>query len=337
MTLGIPLGGFVIFLLATTVLHAANAAPDAFLDQPLPSQFLVSSEGLSQQAQIPKSHVERLHNLHTALAKPIVLPDGLADFLAEKDRTTDWKKGNVLLLAEGWSQSLPGKPTLRAYASDTFAHLNLDWTFDPKQDAIVARFRWPMDDPRSGAELIQILGSTSPAALIGVSTNNPWQIAFNALLSKPENFARVWPLRFCADQRQIFSSSVSTVGMATGKIKDDAGAEHFLIVTDQAEMCNPGPEGSFAYYLFDLKGRFEFGGLNTIGYRCFADSAWLEADGRHLDVQTYNNGSVKRDSVFALEKGQLVRKEFLLNGLPPTAWQWTGMDSGASLFTVGPK
>ena len=102
-------------------------------------------------------------------------------------------------------------------------------------------------------------------------------------------------------------------------------AHHFWV------LC---PEGTFAFYIFDLKGRFEFGGLNTIGYRCFDDSAWIDADGRHIDFRTNNNGRLRRDSIFAIEKGRLVRKDFLQNGAPPAASQWSGLDSGASLFTV---
>jgi hypothetical protein len=332
MKIGLNLG--VVALLLTAV-PAIGSMTDAFLDQPLPARFLTSSEGLSQEAQIPKSYVERLQNLHSAIAKPIVLPEGLADFLAEKDRETNWAKGKVLFLAEGWWQSFPTKPTLRDYTQDTFAHLGLTWIFDPKQDAIIATFPWKTDDTRSGADLIQILNTTPPRTSGLVAKNDPWHVAFNALLSKPKNFARVWPLRFCADQRYLLGFPVPSNGMVAGKIQDDAGVEHFLLVTDQGEMSNPGPEGTFAYYVFDLKGRFEFGGLNTMGYRCFDDSAWIEADGRHLDVRTNNNGSPRRDSIFAIEKGRLVRTNFLQNGVQPTAEQWSDLDSGASIFSIG--
>jgi len=332
MKIGLSLGGLVLLLAAAP---ATGSVPDAFLDEPLPARFLTSTEGLSQEAQIPKSHVERLQNLRAAISKPIILPEGLADFLAQTDRERNWAKGTGMFLSEGWSMSFPDKPTLRDYTKDTFAHLGLVWIYDPKQDAIVASFPWKIDDARSGVDLIKTICSTHPLPLGVTSMADPWQIAFNALLSKPENFARVWPLRFCADQREGFIFSIpSANGLVWGNIKDDAGVEHFLVVTDQAEMCNPGPEGTFAFYVFDLKGRFEFGGLNTIGYRCFDDSAWIDADGRHIDFRTNNNGRLRRDSIFAIEKGRLVRKDFLQNGAPPAAWQWSGLDSGASLFTV---
>jgi len=53
--------------------------------------------------------------------------------------------------------------------------------------------------------------------------------------------------------------------LLTGKMKDEHGTEHVLIVNSQPEMMNPGPVGSISYYVFDFQGKFEQGGLCSIG------------------------------------------------------------------------
>jgi hypothetical protein len=216
------------------------------------------------------------------------------------------------------------------------SNLDLLWAFVPSRNAIVTQFKWVQDDPRTAAELVRILTTTPPPPdpITFERKKNPWQVAFDALLSKPENFPHVWPLRYVADDRTFFHIP-SVTNLVARTITDAEGVGHILIVNDHPEFENPGPPGSMSYYLFNKDGHFESGGVWTVGYRCFADSAWLDADGRRLWVRVYNNGSQRRDSIFTVEKGQLVRKEFLIEGVPPTDWQLHGLDMGDRIFTAG--
>ena len=328
-----------VLLLLPALAHAA--VPDAFLDQPVRRDLIPpSSDGNVLQFD---SYAARMEHLRAVLPCPIIFPDGLDAFVREKDIGTDWNKGKVFFLSERNGMGFPIGSTLRDLVDNSTQNLHLTWNYDPAQKTIVTDFPWHIQDDRSGALLLAYLGSNKPSPYARPrpangkpSPNDLWLTAFDALLSRPENFPRVWPLRFAADDRMFFGAPADNT-VAAGKITDAGGNAHFLIVNSQEEMMNPGPPGSFSYYLFDTMGRFESGGIQTVGYRCFDDSAWLDSDGRHLWVQTFNNGSQKRDLIFDVEKGQLNLKDFLVDGQKPqNEWPWAGVDMGKSIFTVGP-
>jgi hypothetical protein len=328
-----------VFFLLGTPAHAA--APDAFLDQPVHRDLIPSSsDGNILQFD---SYAARMEHLRAVLPCPVIFPDGLDAFVREKDIGTDWSKGKTFFLSERNGMGFPLGSTFRDLVDNSTQNLHLRWNYDPAQKAIVTDFPWHIQDDRSGALLLAYLGSNQPSPYIRSrpangrpSPNDLWLTAFDALLSRPENFSRVWPLRFAADDRMFFGAPSDNTIVA-GKITDANGSTHFLIVNSQEEMMNPGPPGSISYYLFDPQGRFESGGIQTVGYRCFDDSAWLDGDGRRLWVETWNNGSMKRDLIFDVEKGQLTLKDFLVDGQEPAkAWPWAGIDAGQSIFTVSP-
>ena len=333
---------FAVVLLLGLAAPAHATAPDAFLDQPvrrdlLPAPLADVAPGNDYMLQF-ESYAARMEHLRSVLPCPIIFPDGLDPFVREKDLGTDWKKGRTFFLSEHNGMGFPPNSTLRDLVNDSTASLHLTWIYDPAKNTILTFFPWHITDQRSGAQLLEYLANNRPGDPFTNShpSSDSWARAFDALLSRPENYLRVWPLRFTADDRQIFGISL-TKNLTVGTITDIGGKRHFLIVNSQEEMMNPGPPGSFSYYLFDEKGRFESGGIQTVGYRCFGDSAWLDGDGRRLWVETWNNGSQKRDLIFDVEKAQLVRKDFLVDGQkPPNEWPWAGVDVGKSIFTVGP-
>ena len=332
------------FALASLPL-AAGPPPDAFLDQPVPRGSLpnppdqsdhMAAGGNNYMLQFD-SYAARMENLRAVLPCPVIFPDGLDPFVREKDIGTDWSKGKTFFLSERNGLGFPPGSTLRDLLNASTASLHLTWNYDPAKNAVLTGFSWHITDPRSGAQLLDYLAShTAGDPFKGPHASiDPWIAAFDALLSRSENYPRVWQLRFTADDRMIFGISV-TRNLTVGKITDTHGTSHFLVVNSQEEMMNPGPPGSFSYYLFDPKGRFESGGIHTVGYRCFGDSAWLDPDGRRLWVRTFNNGSQKRDFIFGVENGQLVEKDFLIDGQKPTGFQLYSLDEGKSIFTVGP-
>ena len=330
-----------VLLLGFAALARAGA-PDTFLDQPvqrdlLPPPLADEAPGNGYVLQFD-SYASRMEQLRSALPCPIVFPDGLDQFVREKDVGADWKKGKEFFLSERNGTGFPLGSTLRDLLEDTATRLHLAWNYDPSRNIIRTAFSWQISDPRSGAQLLEYLADNRPSdPLRGPHARiDPWARAFDALLSRPENYFRVWQLRFAADDRQIFGLSL-TKNLLAGKITGSEGRRHFLVVNSQEEMMNPGPPGSFSYYLFDENGRFESGGIETVGYRCFRDSAWLDRDGRRLWVETWNNGSQKRNIIFTVEKSQLVRKDILVDGqMPQNAWPGAGFDMGTSIFTVGP-
>ena len=286
--------GICCFLLsmmtASTNLCFADSASDAFLDQPIPQSLLPPPfKPHSKDCDTSKlvqfaSYEARMDNLRAVLPKPIIFPDGLAAFVHQQDLGTDWDKGKVFFLSERNGMSLLNGATVRNLLNLSISALDLSWKFDPENDSIITDFWWHRDDTRTSRELVYFL-STTPckSSLNHPGVFDPWQIAFNALISKPENLPRVWPLKFAADDR-CFCLSFILNNLVTGKITDNRGTDHFLVVNDQEEFRNPGPPGSVSYYIFDANGKFESGGIYTVGYRCFADSAWIDSDGHHIHL-----------------------------------------------------
>jgi hypothetical protein len=323
----------------TAVTCHASSAPDAFLDQPLPARLLPPYD--HPPAGIKPSRIAEFHSyvalakaIEAASPKPVLFPPGWLTFVSAREKELDWKSGNDFFLHVNGLWLLP-PATIRGYLHNLFGYADLTWRYDPQRDAIVTDFAWRTDDSRSNSDLLKVLVATKPAPFESIRTMpEPWTRAFDALLNKPENYPRVWPLRFCADDRSFGFLSNRIDKMAAGTIRDSTGTEHVLLVNDQREIANPGPPGSFSYYLFTHDGRFESGGICTIGYRCFADSAWMDPDGRHLTVRVYNNGSQRRDSIFVLQNGRLSRTDFQIEGLEPTNWQWSGLESGKTIFNT---
>jgi hypothetical protein len=331
-------------LLACVALAAAGArassVPDAFLDLPLRAPLLPPydqpPDGI-KPSRTPEFHcyATLARAIKAVSPKPVIFPPGWLAFVSAHEKKTDWDNGKDFFLHGKPIISVFPPITIRCYLGNLFGQTGLSWKYDPQRDAIVTDFPWRADDPRDGSDLLKVLLTTKPTPLDGFKAMlDPWTHAFNALLNKPENYPRAWPLRFCADDRSFIFATERIKLLDAGTIRDSAGGEHIILVNDQPEFCNPGPPGSFSYYLFNRDGHFENGGICTIGYRCFADSAWLDADGRHLAVRVYNNGRQRRDSTFVLENGQLKRTDFLIEGLPPTTWQWCGLDSGKTIFTA---
>lgn len=318
----------------------ALSTSDAFLDRTLPASLLPPYD--DPPVGIEASRIPDFHSygalakaIEAASPKPVMFPPRWIAFVSAHEKETDWNSGHDFFLHGDVIASIFPPTTIRAYLHNLFGRAGLTWKYDPQRDAIVADFPWRTDDSRSGRDLLKFVVATKPTPVGGFHARlDPWTQAFNALLNKPGNYSRSWQLRFCADDR-TFVSAGRIRKLAAGPIRDSAGTEHVLLVNDQPEFANPGPPGSFSYYLFTHDGRFEGGGVFTIGYRCFDDAAWLESNHARLHVCTYFNGIQSQESVFELNHDRLERTDILINDWPAASREIDTFQLGGTLFTAG--
>ena len=359
---------------ATTGLPVRAAAPptqDDFLDHPVSPSLIPppANPALKSTAASPflqfNSFVDRMKNLQAVAQRPIVYPSDFTEFIQDEDSKSDWNKSDVLFLTE--RNGSPTGNTTREYLTSSLDALTLKWKYDSALDAITTDFKWHRDDPRTNGQLLDVLLHVQPAAtkplhlqLIDLyfrATGSPtqtgwldphwkyyfvhheldpddtWRIAFDALLSKPENFPQVWKLRFIDDVRRYFMASF-VENLLTKPVLDDAGREHILVVNNEPEVVSPG-EGSACYYVFDLNGRFEQGGIYVTGHRCEDTSAWVDPSGRQLTLRVFFNGSSKFDQQFILTKSGLVLQGITDNeGLRVPATQYSGYRFDKFLYHV---
>jgi len=284
--------GWLLALIATTPGGVTRAAPaDAFLDQPIPPGYVPHISGNELHSD-PKenygagwlgynSYQERLDALKKLAPRRLVLPEGFADFIAKVDERSHWDKGDTLFSNEEDGVAGYGT-TYRAFMTESFLTMGLDCKYDAATDALVTDFPWHHDDPRSNHDLLQVLTTTQPVAedLTHPHPADPWRTALDALLSKPDNFASAWKLRFLDDVREeFFYTPQSGTILWSGELPDEKTKKHFLIINYHSGMM---PEGTFCCYVFDSEGRFEYGALLDGAYRC--------GDIPHVDLQPSGKG-----------------------------------------------
>jgi hypothetical protein len=333
----------VILLTASIACGLASAsADDSFLQQPFKSYLFES-----------KTYPDGVRELSRIIQKPVTIPDGAADFVKE---INGW---NIGFRIPNYSRigRTNQTPTMRDVLDQTSSSLGMGWRYDASKDRVVLDFSWCREDPRTSAELLDVLEHSAPLSFAseiisstGTSTtykanpnqtyfwdhhhldpNDKWRIAFDALLSKPENFRAVWKLRFADDMKRQCGYPEPVINLLSAKIQDQDGGEHLIILDDQPCPMNPG-EGTMTYYVFDLNGKFEQGGIYNGGYRCHCASAWVEASATQVTVHTFFNYSEKMDLHFLLTKNGLVLHDVSdsQNQLSPSLW--AGFHFGDSPF-----
>jgi len=343
-------------VISVPVRAGQSPAPDAFLDQPIPSTSLSLNPNNSTWLQF-KTYAEQVAKVRATLPKQVTLPDGVVDFVTSVDNGYFSTVGYGLIFV-GIQKDLP---TQRKFLDAACPRLEMAWSYDPSRDAIVLDFPWRRDDPRTSGQLLDALEHTGvlnsgdkPISRTATSAtyaekpneryfwdhhklapDDKWRIAFDALLSKPENFASAWKVRLAEDLRRDFGFPMLIDNLFAAKMKDENGAAHVLIVNSQPELMNPGPVGSIGYYVFDLNGKFEQGGLCSIGYRCMDASVWLDSEGKQLTLRVFNNGSYQIDEKFALTKKGLIIGDVIDNkGIPMTGYRLMGTCYGLPLLHV---
>jgi len=323
------------FLLALACLAVPSVStqaekPDAFLDKPV-----VFATYPADGTELP-SYSDHINRLSKAIGKPIVLPDGT---LAFADAASKWKIGSGFCTWGGLGPET--YPTTRKLLDMDCHSLGMKWRYDPRRDAIKLDFAWRFNAPLPLLKLRAALlnptvldGSsfclTSSGSTTVKAVPDPIYI-LDALLSKPENFRKAWQVRFAEDLKMTFFASKCD-NLLAGKMNDQTGLEHVLVLNEQPFDPNPG-EGTMTYYVFDQNGRFEQGGIFAGGWRCHNASAWMETGNLRLTIRTFINFRDQIDQHFVLtDKGLILHDAVDGSGKPiPDYWDY---DFGTSAFHI---
>ncbi|MBE7158571.1 MAG: hypothetical protein INR62_09100 [Rhodospirillales bacterium] len=298
------------------------AAPeDAFLDAPLPKDLPVqmqsspSAKGDGSFEEHPMLPLGSFWNgvqlLGKLSGKPVRLPAELAEWPDERTESVP-----------GWSYGLPSDGKVRELFARLCFGLGLTWRYDAKTDAINLRPEWWRDDPRTGKDLLGILLAARPVRLESMVHDpepndvgghslllDPWRLAFDALLSRPENFAEAGALRLCHDNHGLGSMLGITENLCAARFSGADGRPGMLVLNGQQAMSNKENPGDVAYYLFDEEGKFLRGGVYAIapGHIGAIINARVEED-RILAVTVCWGSFARNPTVlrFALADGDLV-------------------------------
>jgi hypothetical protein len=282
---------------------AASSSDAGFLEQSLPSPFSgpdlkISSfrEGITLLAQLS--------------GKRIVLPEGIADWLNERPEK-NWQASTTVSKDE----------KVRPVFEDVCQILGMNWRYDADKDAIFLDFKWRRDDPRTTKELVSILVDArpvdwtqlphdAPTGLDGFALDD-WRRAFDALLSKPENFPSCSRLRLYHDSHSSWAGIGFTpvVNIFAEKMQDDSDRNEIVILNKQERMCGKDCPGDLAYYIFDEDGKFIRGGVYAMaeGFEGDVVSAKVDYD-NHISVAVgWGTNASNPDYVhFALKQDDLV-------------------------------
>ncbi|CAN5771483.1 hypothetical protein BH09VER1_BH09VER1_46080 [soil metagenome] len=186
--------------------------------------------------------------------------------------------------------------------------LVLQWRLDAEGRVVVLDLGWRREDARTAGELLQVVmsGSQSPGVMPRFSAeqyaekrrdasrgiyrermlhDEEWQDAFNALLSKRENFAKAWRVRQqSAAENVVFEPRAVQPVLAQGMV-GTTGKRYVLVLTYQPISMYPG-HGTFAYYWFAEDGRMAGSGLVTSGWRCALVEAKIEDNAAAAEPST---------------------------------------------------
>jgi hypothetical protein len=338
----------LVYLLTGWLCGMAGArADDSFLKQELPVTWVFY-----------RSNEELLQVLRSVVPRMLVLPVGMSipEGMPAKKPLTNPTNAKVEKAGVGWPGSgarfgpVPEDKTpftMRNYIDQATRFVGMTWSYDAARYAVVLDFPWHVKDARSNAELMEALGQTvrlENAKYVyyrtGDQKTDPWQAAFNALLSKPENYPKAWLMRWRVNEAVDHGlSEQPSVLLFSGKIPDESGAVHFLTVSVHTPtfISNLSSDEPVSYYLFSVAGKFEQGGLFYARNQWARLSVTLDADSRRLVL---HNGRIRNDNipeeydqVFAVEKATLVHKMNLLNGKPPPVYNGQ-FDTDRFLLTV---
>jgi len=316
----------------------SSPAFNSLLDSPISPQLIPTHIATPGEPPVDysrvlnlNSFVERLKFVKAVVHYPIVFPDGLVDFIEEVDSQTNWKQGPSLFTSELDGAVVGGsiKPSniVRDYLNTAFDELYLKWKYNADKDLITTDFTWHRENTLSARDLVKILALTRPASFnnlvmesfrdqarnLRTTVTDPWIDAFDALLSKPENFSRVWKLRFIDDVQVPPPICIDNV--LANYIRDDTGREHFIVINLH--------DTNFTYYLFDENGRFEKGCLLK-GNQGFGDIFqmggvdWILSGKTNINItsgKSFSNDSSEFDASFILKEHILVLERY--QGLYP--------------------
>ena len=308
--------------LAVLLARAEGPQADAFLDQPFPASVPLETQtrpppgfpGPTQTFQMLNvpSFWGGVQLLGKLSGKTVRLREGLSEWPDERSES-NWGLG----LGAG------NKETVREMFNRLCLSLNLVWRYDAKQDVIDLDPVWHRSDPRSAKNLADALVGTKPVPanqlpagevnLVGGHgrARDDWRLAFDALLSRPENFPLAGALRLYHDTHghSRGMAPLAVVNRFACKLPDDDGRLKILILNGQDSMMNKEDPGDLAYYLFDAEGRFLRGGVYAMTEGWTGAITKVEATSDGGIMVAVGKGTFAGDPdfyYFALVKGDFV-------------------------------
>ena len=275
--------------------------------------------------------------LGTLSGKTARLPGELAEWPDERTEH-NW----------GMSLGVPQDGKVRNLFQLLCLTLGLSWSSDPGGQVIDLDPTWKRDDPGTGRELLAVLLDTRPERLHQLKTDpkanlvgghgplpDAWRLAFDALLSRPENFACAGTLRLYHDSHgHARGMSLHVVDpLFVGRLLAADGRAQVLVLNRQEMGSTKDNPGDLAYYLFDEDGRFAQGGVYAIApsRQGYITGARLR-DERTLSVAVgVNRGNDENLLHFRLVNGDLV----LQGSTDPDGRERTAEEAATALPPMG--
>ena len=188
-------------------------------------------------------------------------------------------------------------------------NMGLVWHYDSKQDAVILDYAWKRTDPRSGKELADAVAEWQPVKKTNDEDmgSQEWHNAFDALLSRPENYPQASLLRLYHNSHGMLPG----VNIFAGKIREGDGPDEIIVLCKKIEITNKGAPGDVACYLFDADGKFLKGGIYSMG-RDTGVVFGAKSDDAHTVTIEVGYGHFARNDTklhFAL-----VKSDFVLQG-----------------------
>ncbi|MDR3404806.1 MAG: hypothetical protein P4L99_20045 [Chthoniobacter sp.] len=269
-----------------------------------------SPDPLDAQVLLPQRYDtfdEAMTRLEKATGLKIAYPNDTAQLMRAV-----WKRGEMpQTVQDDWLKSpQPARRLLDEVCGD----LALSWKFNPQNQTVMVDLPWRRADPRSTAELFQIVWQPGHEAEIGKLES--WWEALDGLLSKPENIGSAGP----AQQTARFASMWRLLSEPKAKWWPPsetlweqpviaASGEHFLclFLVHGMEM-SPG-HGWMSYYWFKEDGTLAGAGVMNTGHRQIVDEIKVNAQGRFGERPSemsmtvrHNNNGTPRTVQFVLGK-----------------------------------
>lgn len=307
---------FVAILVGTSVTVVAD---DSFLSRQLPTTWVCYN-----------TPEQLLQVLRSVVPKPLLLPEGMSiseGMPARKPLLNPTEAEKARAGTGALFGRVPGDKTpftIRDYLDLGAGILGMTWNYASGRDAVVFDFPWHVSDRRSNAELISILCTNTPPedekhvySSIIDRKHDLWRPAFNALLSKPGNYAEAWQVRW--KMEGSFPGIRQPTNLFTGTILDDTQTAQLLILNIQGPtFFTSGAVSTIGFYLFSPTGELEHAGL-FYAQDGHGRKVQVEVDpGRNrLFIHNGINPSYNRyDQIFAVKKNRFRFEERRAYGNP---------------------
>ena len=167
-----------------------------------------------------------------------------------------------------WDPKNPGpepKQTVRAFLDHICGQISVSWQLDSSSTTLLLDLLWKTSDTRSAADLLKFIDENTPSDRS--KHDSPWQKAFDALVSKPQNIEKAWRVRQAAAIEEKAFIPRSLMPVLIKPVISSSLQKYHLILINHPIFCYPG-HGSASYYCFKEDGTLAVAGLMNTGHRC---------------------------------------------------------------------